>query len=139
MAISRNVLVPLDGSELAECALDAARDVAEAITLLVVTYAATAEPLREFAASEDVSTADAAGIYLDQVAGRLSGIEVRKVTVAGTNVAEEIVDYAGANDVSMIVMSTHGRSGVGRWLLGNITDKVVRSAPVPVLVVPART
>ncbi len=139
MAISRNVLVPLDGSELAECALDAARDVAEAITLLVVTYAATAEPLREFAASEDVSTADAAGIYLDQVAGRLAGIEVRKVTVAGTNVAEEIVDYAGANDVSMIVMSTHGRSGVGRWLLGNITDKVVRSAPVPVLVVPART
>ncbi len=138
MAVSRNVLVPLDGSELAERALDAARDVAEAITLLVVTYATTAEPLREFAASEDVSTADAAAIYLDQVAARLSGIEVRKVTVAGTNVAEEIVGYAEANDVSMIAMSTHGRSGVGRWLLGNITDKVVRSAPVPVLVVPAR-
>ncbi len=138
MAVSHNVLVPLDGSELAECALDAARDVAESITLLVVTYAPSAEPLREFAASEDVSTTDAAEIYLDQVAGRLDGHDVRKVTVAGRNVAEEIVAYAAANDVTMIVMSTHGRSGIGRWLIGNITDKVVRISAVPVLVVPAR-
>lgn len=138
MAVSRNVLVPLDGSTLAECALDAARDIADVISLLVVTYASTAGSLREFAASEEVSAADAAAIYLDQVADRLGGHEVRKDTVAGTNVAEEIVAYAAANDISMIVMSTHGRSGVGRWLLGNITDKVVRISPVPVLVVPAR-
>ncbi len=138
MTVSRHVLVPLDGSELAERAIDAARDIADAITLLVVTYASSAEPLREFAASEQVSTSDAAEIYLDQVAGRLPGHEVQQVTVAGTSVAEEIVTYADAHDVSMIVMSTHGRSGVGRWLIGNITDKVVRISPVPVLVVPAR-
>ncbi len=138
MTVTRNVLVPLDGSELAEGALDAVRDVADKLALLVVTYAPGTESLREFAMSEDVSTADAAEIYLDQVVGRLAGREVTKAIVAGPNAAEEIVVYAEANDVTMIAMSTHGRSGVGRWLIGSITDKVVRSSPVPVLVVPTR-
>ncbi|MBE7553959.1 MAG: universal stress protein [Anaerolineales bacterium] len=51
--------------------------------------------------------------------------------------AETIVDYASKNDVSLIVMSTHGRSGVARWVYGSVADKVLRAAPCPVLLVRA--
>jgi nucleotide-binding universal stress UspA family protein len=80
----------------------------------------------------------AADAYLDQVAARLgdSGVETVKTSSDGSNVAVEIVDRAGAEDVSMIVMTSHGRSGIGRWLLGSIADKVARSATVPVVIVP---
>lgn len=51
--------------------------------------------------------------------------------------AETIVDYASKHDVSLIVMSTHGRSGVARWVYGSVADKVLRAAPCPVLLVRA--
>ena len=47
----------------------------------------------------------------------------------------EILEYAEANDVDLIVMGTHGRRGLDRWLLGSVTERVVKNAPVPVLVV----
>lgn len=145
MPVTNNVLVPLDGSTLAEAALDVASEMVRAaggsLTLFIVTYAETAAPLREFAESEEVSTSDAAAIYLDQVADRLAddGVHVHQVTALGSNVAEEIVAHTEGTDVSMIVMTSHGRSGVGRWLLGGVTDKVIRISSVPVLVVPVRT
>ena len=49
--------------------------------------------------------------------------------------AEEIVNYTVQNGVDLIVMATHGRSGVTRWAFGSIADKVLRSSPVPVMIV----
>ncbi len=49
----------------------------------------------------------------------------------------EIVDFVKKNKVNMIVMATHGRTGIRRFVLGSVTEKVVREAPCPVLVVPA--
>jgi nucleotide-binding universal stress UspA family protein len=49
--------------------------------------------------------------------------------------AEEIVSYAEANDIDLIVMSTHGRSGIGRWAFGSVTDRVLHTGDIPVLVV----
>jgi nucleotide-binding universal stress UspA family protein len=50
-------------------------------------------------------------------------------------VADAILNYAEANGVDLIAMSTHGRSGIGRWLLGSVADRVVHGSQVPVLLV----
>jgi nucleotide-binding universal stress UspA family protein len=57
--------------------------------------------------------------------------------IPGENAPESLVDFAAANrDVRMIVMATHGRTGIEKWRLGNVTEKVVRHSSVPVAVVP---
>lgn len=142
MAASSNILVPLDGSDLAEGALEVAIDIAKPaggmVTLFVAAEPEAAQALFAFADSEEITRAMAADAYLDQVAARLgdSGVEAVKTSSDGSNVAAEIVDRAAAEDVSMIVMTSHGRSGIGRWLLGSVADKVARSATVPVVIVP---
>ena len=80
----------------------------------------------------------AADAYLEQVAARVreQGVEAAPTSSDGTNVAEEIVDKAASEHATMIVMTSHGRSGIGRWLLGSVADKVARSAEVPVVIVP---
>lgn len=143
MNSTENLLVPLDGSELAEEALDVAAEIAAPaggkITLFVAADPEAAQALRSFADSEKVTRAMAADAYLDQVASRLAnrGLETAKTSSDGTNAAEQIVERADAEDVSMIVMTSHGRSGIGRWLLGSVADKVARSATVPVVIVPS--
>ncbi len=67
-------------------------------------------------------------------AGNCSGLEVRCKTLAG-NAAEAIVDYAEENQVSMIIMGTHGYTGLSRLVMGSVAERVVRSAHCPVLTV----
>ncbi len=62
------------------------------------------------------------------------GLEVERLTVEG-NPAEEIIKYAEKNSVDLIVMGTLGKSGLDRFLLGSIAEKVVRSSRIPVLIV----
>jgi nucleotide-binding universal stress UspA family protein len=51
------------------------------------------------------------------------------------NEAEEILDHASTRDIDLIAMSTHGRSGVGRWLIGSVAEKVLRHSPKPIFLV----
>ena len=60
------------------------------------------------------------------------------VSMTEGKAAVEITQFAEANHVDLIVMSTRGRSGVSRWLMGSVADRVVRGAAVPVLLVRAR-
>jgi nucleotide-binding universal stress UspA family protein len=62
------------------------------------------------------------------------GIAVRSEVLLGQP-AEEIIDYAKDQDADLIVMCTHGRSGLGRWVFGSVTEKVLRGAKTPVLVI----
>jgi nucleotide-binding universal stress UspA family protein len=144
MKSTANILVPLDGSDLAEAALDVAVEIAEPaggrLTLFIAAEPEAAQALYSFAESEDITRAMAADAYLEQVAARMRdrGISAVMTSSDGKNVAEEIVSRADAEDVSMIVMTSHGRSGLGRWLLGSVADKVARSATVPVVIVPCQ-
>ncbi len=61
-----------------------------------------------------------------------AGVELETAVVEGAP-AEQIVDYADDHSVDFVVMGTHGRSGLGKRLLGSVTERVVRNAPVPVL------
>jgi nucleotide-binding universal stress UspA family protein len=76
--------------------------------------------------------------YLDRIQRRLiaKGLSVRTEVLMG-NPAEAIVEYASRNGVDLIIMSSHGRSGISRWASGSVADKVFRSSGVPVLMVRA--
>lgn len=145
------IMVPLDGSPLAEEALPhairMARDTGCGITLLravpprlVVGGAPFGfQPREEHVAYWD-SAHLAARDYLCEVASRLretEDVEVTKRVVDG-DPATGIVVYAEARpEVTMIVMSTHGRGGISRWVLGSVAERVVRHAPVPLFLIRA--
>ena len=58
-----------------------------------------------------------------------------KVEVIEGRIAEAILDYVEKNQVELVIISTHGRSGISRWTFGSVADKVVRHSPVPILVI----
>ncbi len=142
MPATANILVPLDGSDLAEGAVDVAVDIAQPaggkVTLFIAAEPEAARALSSYADSEQITTAMAATAYLSQVADRVRkrGVEAAETSSDATNGADEIIDRAAAEGATMIVMTSHGRSGIGRWLLGSVADKVARSAAVPVVIVP---
>lgn len=136
----RRVLVPLDGSELAEQAIPYAIELAKRLNvhielLRVVRY--------QMGAGFGLYVEDPSGMLEEAVKSYLSEIEkqVREKGVqTSANVlwgfpGARVVDAAQAEPGTIVVMSSHGRSGVGRWVLGSIADKIVRSADVPVLIV----
>ena len=141
------VLVPLDGSELAEAALEDAAALAQVagselrlVRVPTLPGYATAIPetagwipdlLREAALEAET--------YLTGIAARLEAEGLRvaadvEMIVAGS-VADALLDYAERSRVDLIVMSTHGRTGVGRWLFGSVADRVLQASPVPVWLV----
>ena len=141
------ILVPLDGSELSECSLDQVKKIAvvggvsEVILLKVVEPVsineATAWSQAGYTITE-VQNKKEAGIkdYLTQTAEKLTdqGISARAEVIEG-RAAESILDYAEKNKVELIIISTHGRSGISRWTFGSVADRVVRHSAIPVLVV----
>lgn len=72
----------------------------------------------------------------DKLGDTAEGLKVRQTVVAGQPYGA-IVDCAANERIDLIVMSSHGRSGLSRMLIGSVTDKILRGAPCPVLVVPA--
>lgn len=135
----RTILVPLDGSALAEAALSPARRLARATAAAVVLVRVVhVDGVRRdtlYAHDEAVKEATA---YLQRTAYRFPGddIVVRTAVIQG-QAAEGIVDLVTAQGADAIVMATHGRSEIGRLVLGSVAEAVVRVARVPVLLVPA--
>ncbi len=133
------ILVPLDGSRLAERALPFAEIMAKAnlarILLLRVVLAAhrvAGDPLADQARA--VREAEA---YLTNVAAQITTQTIVESAVFVGDVADSIVEEIVLRNVDLVVMSTHGRSGVGRWVYGSVADEVMRNATVPVLLIPA--
>jgi len=138
----KRIVVPLDGSKLAEQALPHAMAQAEKFGAELVLLQVL-EPLPDVTFSAPVTvrsaerrSAELAREYLEAVAARItvSGVAVRTEQLEGRPYVE-IVRYAEEQGADMIVISTRGQSGFSRWLLGSVTDRVVRGATVPVLLV----
>lgn len=141
------VLVPLDGSELAEGSLDPAlaivrRPGGEVVLLSVPVFRPIMVPgtagyglvLPEQAF--DLKSRDEIGIYLEEIKLARQGPDFSiTIEISEGDVAGNIVDLALEKAVDLIVMTTHGYSGFTRWMLGSITERVLRHAPCPVLVV----
>jgi nucleotide-binding universal stress UspA family protein len=133
----RHILVPLDGSKLAERALKHALSIARSsrakVTLLQAIW--------PFVRGEQVSETEQklrteALAYMKKLAGRpeWKGIDVQ--TEARFGLAENVIlDYARAKRADLIVLSTHGRTGLSRWVFGSVAEKVLRGAKTTVLLV----
>lgn len=142
----RHILVPLDGSPLAEVALAHALVLARAHGA-EVTLLNSISPMDEVMVSEGepVFLADlwkarqqAAQVYLESVSRRPEWREIATHRVVENSpAADAIVDHARKHAVDVIVMATHGRSGFRRWVFGSVAEKVVRGADRPVLLVRA--
>lgn len=140
----RHILIPLDGSPLAEQAIDLATGIGR-LTQAHYTLVQIVEPvLRSFLISGPEPTVDVeaeaaawrqASEYLDSVAGRMRAqqltvwSEVRIGSPAST-----ILEAAAVHGADLIAMTTHGRGGVARLLMGSVADKVLRGAAVPMVI-----
>ncbi|MFZ0012493.1 MAG: universal stress protein [Acidimicrobiia bacterium] len=138
------IVVPLDLSEVASRAIAPAADIARGLDdeLLLVSVGGSRlrNDLRALSESEHIEVADLIEQYLRSTAHEIEGIDVDFRVIPGDTAAGALVDFVDEqDDVRMIVMATHGRTGMERWRLGNVTEKVVRHATVPVMVVPTRT
>ena len=147
------ILVPLDGSPLAERVLPHAAAIARDLQLKVVlvrVYSLAALTYTENSIDEG-SPIDVAGLtdalnsevqrYLEVKVSQLKDEGVKNVTreMFAGGAAEKIVDLTHQVPDSLVAMCTHGRSGIKRWVLGSITDRVVRHCDNPVLVVRSST
>jgi nucleotide-binding universal stress UspA family protein len=142
----KKILIPLDGSLLAEQAIPSALALAKAFNAelfliqivtnyLVPPYGVDyhiGETFRDTALRE-------ASEYLENVQTRIETEFAGAVnlTVLEGLVAENILDFAETSAIDVVVMATHGRSGVGRWVFGSVAERVLRAATCPVLLVRA--
>ena len=124
-----SVIVPLDGSSLAEQVLPHVVALAQALRLSVTLVRV----------SSHHGEAEASG-YLQEIGGKLrqQGVSSVKELVLNGHPATAIVDIARDIPNNLVTMTTHGHSGIGRWILGSVTDRVVRHSGSPVLVVHPR-
>ena len=146
----RRVIVPLDGSGLAEKVLPYVRALASKLKLdiqLVRTYSLPPDAYMVADGVIDQGPAqyrknlhEESEKYLDgKVATlRADGFSTASATVIEGDAASELVDLAASPPQSLIAMSTHGRSGLGRWMLGSVAEKVVQHSRAPVLLIRAR-
>ena len=149
-ATLKSIVVPLDGSRMAETVLPRAIDLAKKLSLEIVLTRAYQIPLSATYAGAETPyipnnyalmdlVRDEASAYLEEKVNELhqNGVEkVSHILLVGSG-ADEIIDLARSTPNNLIAMCTHGRSGVKRWALGSVTEKVVRHSGDPVLVVRA--
>lgn len=159
----QRILVPLDGSERAAAALPHAETIAKFAnarlmliqvipsTAMLVSETAVASPTlgmptvdpylsaSQFQAVEEAMTSEAQAT-LDAAAAPLRerGIQTETVVLKG-NPADSILAYAHENQIDMIVMSTHGRTGLARLVFGSVAESVLRNASCPVLLIRVET
>ena len=136
-------MVCLDGSALAETALPHAQILASAEDAEILLLRVSANPAAEFSfsdpgiASSLIEEMEAETLtYMQSARGRLqkAGFRTSFLICQGA-IAETILQAAGESHADVIVMSTHGRSGVKRWLLGSVADRVVTHSDLPVMLI----
>jgi nucleotide-binding universal stress UspA family protein len=137
----KSILVPLDGSALAEAILPEIEKIARSVRARIVLLRvcrAHVFPGRDPTEAE-IDVVRRAEEYVTAIRDRLAaeGFEVEALVRYGV-VAEEILTHSSRKDIDLIAMSTHGRSGLGRWALGSVAEKIVRRSDKPVLLLRAR-
>ncbi len=144
-----NILVPLDGSPLAECVLPDVEAMVKAYNSKNVTFVRVIEPVipygggegyvdpRIYQQIEDEARAEADN-YLKALMARVkfAPAQVKTEVILGRP-AESVVAYAKKTAADVIVMATHGRSGVARFVLGSVANRLLHISPIPVLVIRA--
>jgi nucleotide-binding universal stress UspA family protein len=147
--VLKSVLVPLDGSEVGENALPYIVELASRVSLQIILFQAVPLAFHVYPAGDMVSQVPYSEremepirvqvkTYLDGVVKRLteSGLKVTQHIVVG-NPEEAIIKKAEELKVDLVAMSTHGRSGVSRWVFGSVADRVLSAGTTPLFLVRA--
>jgi nucleotide-binding universal stress UspA family protein len=137
----KKILVPLDGSELAKIGLGEGQKLAKYFGAELILFQVV--PFMPIYGSPELVTPliidekqkEAAEQYLAILCEELrkKDFKVTATVKTGQQVAVEIIDFAKEHGVDLIVMSTHGRSGISRWVLGSVALKVLTRAETPIL------
>ncbi len=142
------IMVPLDGSKLSELALKKAKEVARQMNAKILLFTAFDVPVGDTLSlyTESLVSMEEmvdrwrkdTGTYLSEVAHRLraDGFNVETEMMLG-EVAQVIEEVTVREKIDLIVMSTHGRSGLSRWVYGSVANKVLRTVDCPLLLVRA--
>ncbi|MBI2888279.1 MAG: universal stress protein [Chloroflexi bacterium] len=143
----KRIVVPLDGSKIAEAALPHVVEIAKALGAEVVLlrviqpggliqgrYVLPPGPAKLLSQELERS----AQRYLDRAGGDLEqgGLRTQKVVVTGP-VADSIVDWATHHNADLIALTSHGLGRAARWVFGSVADRLLQSSPVPLLVIRA--
>ena len=139
------ILVCLDGSNLAEQILPYAIEEAlhfnsKIVLLQVITPSSIAAPQEAHGSewiTEELNRLESqAWAYLGNVVRNLNkkGVDVEWMVVVGQKTGDTIVNFADKNNIDLIAIATHGRSGLGRTIFGSVADHVLREAGLPILV-----
>ena len=145
----QHVLAPLDGSELAECVLPHVEVIATGCNISRITLIRIVTPLRLYGGIEthispgerqhlEADSIEVATQYLEEHARKLreKGAFVETKVLFG-KITEELIEYVTDNEVDLVVIATHGRSGVSKLFLGSTAERILHASPVPVLMVHA--
>jgi nucleotide-binding universal stress UspA family protein len=145
----KSIIVPLDGSELAESVIPLAATMAKQLDLEVVLFRAYHIPYNAYSGGDGymvnydellASVRDEAKEYLDKQVADVNKLGVAKVSALSKEgfAGDQIIALGHQTPEGLIAMCSHGRSGVKRWVLGSVTENVVRHSDAPVLVVRAK-
>ena len=143
----KKILAPLDGSPFSESSLEHVKAIARGCSVPEVILLRVVEPIQ----ATDMATFAQTGIdiipymneieaaaksYVEKIAAdlRKEGFQVKGLSTVG-RAADTILSYIDENGVDLVIMSTHGRSGISRWFMGSVADKVVRNSKAPVLLI----
>jgi nucleotide-binding universal stress UspA family protein len=148
-ATLKSIVVPLDGSELAEGVLSTVAELAKTLNLAVVLFRAYNIPYSAYAGGEGYyalnyeellkAMREEAVDYLEKKTEAVKKLGIANVSYVAKEgfAADEIISLPRKSPDNLIAMCTHGRSGVKRWMLGSVTETVVRHSGEPVLVLRA--
>lgn len=143
----KSLIVPLDGSELAESILPAVADLAKTLNLEMVLFRAYHLPYENYAGEDtfsavnygDVISAirDEAKAYLEKAVAKVKALGVAKVSCAAKEglPTDEIITVGKTTPGALIAMASHGRSGIKRMMLGSVSETVTRHGTAPVLMI----
>ena len=146
----KKIMVPLDGSKLAECVFPHLDSLVKGGQVGEVVFVRVVEPYNfslmsgeELPKAEDILRLDAEARaggeqYVQTVADRAksNGVTVRGEILIGRP-SVKLAEYANDGGFDLVIIATHGRSGVARWVWGSVADKILRGARVPVLMIRA--
>ena len=151
------ILVPLDGSKLAECVLPHLDTVIKGCGVEEIVFVRVVEPVmlptgtftdggavftemdaRKTREHIDARNEAEAKEYLEGIVNRYKseGLKVDMALLEG-NAADELVDYIKESDADLTIIASHGRSGIGRWIHGSVAERLLRSVCMPILMVRA--
>jgi nucleotide-binding universal stress UspA family protein len=147
----KKIMVPLDGSELAECVIPYIENFIDQGRVEVIVFVRVIKRIitaSSFDESMSYVPEDWSGLelekksfaegYLKKIVSRLKQDSVQfKTEVLVGRIADNLLDYIKTNDFDLILIATHGRSGLSRWVRGSVADKILSASRIPVLMVRA--